>query len=213
MVKQTKKIRHRSKKYDKISQEERIQIVKMKENGSTCREISELMKKNIKTIQSIKSIEKKSEYADLKKALIDFGFQKIMEMSSLDKTNSKIIGKRVSKIIREQLELKTSIFWNLIPEQKKFSNKRRIIQQIVINIVKQVQNAIQKSNESLQKTTTIITKEEFEEKKEEIQSNIKEQSMPLHLAKYCYLMSLLIPQKICRYLQNDQYEQLTKNYF
>ncbi|CAD8152692.1 unnamed protein product [Paramecium pentaurelia] len=186
MVKQTKKFRQRSRKYDKITQEEREQIVKMKENGSTCREISEQMKKNIKTIQSIKSIEKKSEYADLKKALIEYGFQKIMEMQQLDKTNSKII---------DQLEQRTSKFWNLIPEQKKFSNKRRIIQQIVMNIVERVQNTIQKNNDSHQQTN-IITKEEFEEKKAEIPINLFGQTTPLHIAKaYYYLMSMFIQPK------------------
>ncbi|CAD8153050.1 unnamed protein product [Paramecium octaurelia] len=194
MVKQSRKLRQRSRKYDKITQEEREQIVKMKENGSTCREISERMKKNIKTIQSIKSIEKKSEYADLKKALIDFGFQQIMEMQSLDKTNQKIIGKQANKLIKEQLEQETSKFWNLIPEQKKFSNKRRIIQQIVLNIVEKVQNTNQKMNDSQQ--TTIITKEEFEENKPEVPSNIYEQPIPIHFAKaYYYLMSLFIPPK------------------
>ncbi|CAK75889.1 unnamed protein product (macronuclear) [Paramecium tetraurelia] len=194
MVKYSRKIRQRSRKYDKITQEEREQIVKMKVNGSTCREISELMKKNIKTIQSIKSIEKKSEYADLKKALIDYGFQQIMEMQSLDKTNLKIIGKQANKLIKEQLEEQTSKFWNLIPEQKKFSNKRRIIQQIILNIVEKVQNTNQKMNDSQQ--TTIITKEEFEEKKAEVPSNIYEQPIPLHLTKaYYYLMSLLISHK------------------
>ncbi|CAD8059846.1 unnamed protein product [Paramecium primaurelia] len=195
MVKQTKKFRQRSRKYDKITQEEREQIVKMKENGSTCREISEQMKKNIKTIQSIKSIQKKSEYADLKKALIEYGFQKIMEMQQLDKTNSKIIGKQVNKLIKDQLEQRTSKFWNLIPEQKKFSNKRRIIQQIVLNIVERVQNTIQKNNDSHQQTN-IITKEEFEEKKAEIPINLFGLTTPLHIAKaYYYLMSMCIQPK------------------
>ncbi|CAD8149596.1 unnamed protein product [Paramecium pentaurelia] len=195
MVKQSKVYRSRSRKYDKITQEERVQIVQMKENGSTCREISEMMNKNIKTIQSIKSIEKKSEYADLKKALIDFGFQKIMEMQQIDKRNSKIIGKQASKLIKEQLEMKTSKFWNLIPEQKKFSNKRRIIQQIVLNIVEKVQNVIQKNNDNHQQTT-IVTKEEFEEKKDEIPNNFFVQPIPPQIAKaYYYLMSLLIPRK------------------
>ncbi|CAD8066976.1 unnamed protein product [Paramecium sonneborni] len=212
MMKQSKRIRSRSKKYDKITQEERIQIVKMKERGSTCREISEVMKKNIKTIQSIKSIEKKSEYADLKKALVDFGFQKIMEMPSIDKTNSKIIGKRASKLIKEQLELKSSNFWNLIPEQKKFSNKRRIIQQIIIKIIEKVQNSRQNNNECPQQTT-IITKEEFEEKKEEVLNNQMGQSLHFDLTKaYYYLMSLFLPTKISMPFQNDFYEQLTKNF-
>ncbi|CAK75543.1 unnamed protein product (macronuclear) [Paramecium tetraurelia] len=196
MVKYSKALRQRSRKYDKITQEERVQIVQMKENGSTCREISEIMNKNIKTIQSIKSIEKKSEYADLKKALIDFGFQKIMEMQQLDKRNSKIIGKQASKLIKEQLEEKTSDFWNLIPEQKKFSNKRRIIQQIVLNIVEKVQNVTHKTNDNHYQQTTIITKEEFEEKKDEVPNILIEQPIPLLIAKAYYrLMSLFIPTK------------------
>ncbi|CAD8155249.1 unnamed protein product [Paramecium octaurelia] len=196
MVKQSKVQRQRSRKYDKITQEERVQIIQMKENGSTCREISEIMNKNIKTIQSIKSIQKKSEYADLKKALIDFGFQKIMEMQQLDKRNSKIIGKQASKLIKEQLEMKTSDFWNLIPEQKKFSNKRRIIQQIVLNIVEKVQNVIQKNNDNHYQQTIIIKKEEFEEKKDEVSNNLIEQPIPPFVAKaYYYLMSLFIPTK------------------
>lgn len=41
---------NRSKRYEKTTSEERAMIILMKENGVTCKEISESLKKNIKTI-------------------------------------------------------------------------------------------------------------------------------------------------------------------
>lgn len=50
MVKLPQKTSYRSRKYDKITNEERAIVIQMKENGATCRQISEVLHKNIKTI-------------------------------------------------------------------------------------------------------------------------------------------------------------------
>ncbi|CAD8067747.1 unnamed protein product [Paramecium sonneborni] len=151
----------RSKRYEITTSEERAQIINMKKKGATCREISETLKKNLKTVQSIKSIEKRSGYCELKKALINFGYDWVIQNQNLDFENTRRLTKTVNRLIKEQLASNSSEFQNLIPENKKLSNKRRIIQQIVDSIVQKVLNQRQATvTPNLTNQFKIIPKEE-----------------------------------------------------
>ena len=64
----------RGKKYDKITDEERRDIMKLKQDGVGCKEIAKIFDKNLKTIQSVQNSERKSEYKSLKEAVSKYGF-------------------------------------------------------------------------------------------------------------------------------------------
>ncbi|CAD8150954.1 unnamed protein product [Paramecium octaurelia] len=160
---------HRSKRYEKITILERAMIIQMKENGATCKEISDALKKNIKTIQSIKSIEKRSEYGNLKKALVEFGYYWVIQNKHFNVENTRKLAKNLNRLIKEQLTSKTSKFQHLIPDHKKQSSKRRIIQQIVESIIQRVL-----ASKHLQETLETTNQEKIIPKEEEPDDQNKE---------------------------------------
>lgn len=50
----------------------------LKIQGVTCKEIAKLLKKNLKTIQSVSNYEKKSEYKGLKEAVTRYGIDSLL---------------------------------------------------------------------------------------------------------------------------------------
>ncbi|CAD8063812.1 unnamed protein product [Paramecium sonneborni] len=177
----------RSKRYEVTTSEERATIIEMKNNGATCKEISLVLKKNIKTIQSIKSIEKRSEYGELKKALIQFGYEWVIQNKNLEIENIRRLTKIVNRLIKEQLTSKSSEFQKLIPEHKKLSNKRRIIQQIVDSIVQKVLNNRQVfETPDLTNQFKIIPKEEEPDNQNIEQQLLIRQFTILQIINYAY---------------------------
>ncbi|CAD8152694.1 unnamed protein product [Paramecium pentaurelia] len=130
----------RPKKYDKISDDERCLIMELKSQGVSCQEIARQLDKNLKTIQSVQDYEKKSEYRDFKEAVTQYGIDCLLQNTSIKSMNEKKLRKLVIKTVKQVIPPKnTSMFGHLIPANKKDSNKRRIIDQIVDNILDIIQ--------------------------------------------------------------------------
>ncbi|CAD8153046.1 unnamed protein product [Paramecium octaurelia] len=131
----------RRKKYDKISDEERCIIMDLKSQGVSCQEIARRLDKNLKTIQSVHGYERKSEYKGLKEAVTRYGIDQLLQNTSLQSMKEKKLKKLIISTVKEVMPPQNnSMFAHLIPTQKIDSNKRRIIDQIVNNILDIIQN-------------------------------------------------------------------------
>ncbi|CAD8066972.1 unnamed protein product [Paramecium sonneborni] len=131
----------RSKKYDKLTDEDRSLIMELKQKGISCQEIAKQLNKNLKTIQSVQNYERKSEYKALKEAVTQYGIDQLFQNTSIFSMNDKELRKLVIKTVKNVMPPKnTTMFAHLIPLQKADSNKRRIIDQIVDSIFEIIQN-------------------------------------------------------------------------
>ncbi|CAD8057020.1 unnamed protein product [Paramecium primaurelia] len=133
----------RNKKYQKLTNEERCFIMNMKQQGMGCQEISKILNKNLKTVQSVQSSERKSEYKSLKAAITQYGLDQLLQITSIQSMNDRKLKKLATKIIKNVMPPKNKTkFAHLIPAHKTDSNKRRIIDQIVNNILDNIQKIL-----------------------------------------------------------------------
>ncbi|CAK75887.1 unnamed protein product (macronuclear) [Paramecium tetraurelia] len=131
----------RRKTYDKLSDDERCITMDLKSQGVSCQEIARRLNKNLKTIQSVHGYERKSEYKGLKEAVTRYGIDQLLQNTSIQSMNEKKLRKLIISIVKEVIPPQNnSMFAHLIPTQKIDSNKRRIIDQIVNNILDIIQN-------------------------------------------------------------------------
>ncbi|CAK73389.1 unnamed protein product (macronuclear) [Paramecium tetraurelia] len=120
--------------YNLNSQEERKRIMELKRQGKKAKEIATIMNKKQKSIESVNSEERKSEYKDFKQSMISYGLKIFKDKVIYD--NIKKLAKKVRVSINQILSSKkNNEFRLLIPKGRKFSCQRRIKETIVSTIV------------------------------------------------------------------------------
>ncbi|CAD8150952.1 unnamed protein product [Paramecium octaurelia] len=120
--------------YNINSQEERKQIMELKRQGKKAREIATIMNKKQKSVESVTSEERKSEYKEFKQAMISYGLRIFKDKVIYD--NIKKLTKKVRVSINQILSSKkNNEFRLLIPKGRKCSSQRRVKETIVNTIV------------------------------------------------------------------------------
>ncbi|CAK65892.1 unnamed protein product (macronuclear) [Paramecium tetraurelia] len=134
MMKQNTKLNRIGMVYNLNSIEERKQIMELKSQGRNSREIAEIMNKKIKSIQSVKSEERKSEYKEFQQRMISLVLDHFKDQIMIDMTDKKRLSKQIRKFINQTLPSKqNSELRQLIPQSRKASNQRRIKEKIYID--------------------------------------------------------------------------------
>ncbi|CAK75545.1 unnamed protein product (macronuclear) [Paramecium tetraurelia] len=138
-----KRLSHRNRKYEKLTDEERSFIMDFKSKGMGCQEIARRLNKNLKTVQSVQNSERKSEYKSLKEAITQYGLNQLLQITSITFMDERKLKKLATKTVKCVMPPNNNtMFAHLIPAQKANSNKRRIIDQIVNNILNNIQKIL-----------------------------------------------------------------------
>ncbi|CAD8142620.1 unnamed protein product [Paramecium pentaurelia] len=164
MLKKNTKLNRLGMAYNLNSIEERKQIMELKRQGKHSKEIAKIMNKKIKSIDSVKSDERKSEYKEFIQKMISYVLKNFQDQIKNNMIDKKRLSKKIRKFINQTLSSnQNDQFRLLIPQSRKESNQRRIKEKIVDSVVTcllQVPNSHENVTKTLQnqnqKDTQII---------------------------------------------------------
>ncbi|CAD8057656.1 unnamed protein product [Paramecium primaurelia] len=170
--------------YNINSQEERKKIMELKRLGKKSREIATIMNKKQKSIESVNSEERKSEYKEFKQRLISYGLRIFMDNIQYYMMDKKKLTKKVRIFINQTLSSKkNNEFRLLIPKGRKSSSQRRVRENIVETIVSCLlsrQNTLENDTSAIQnqnKKNILCTQENMEINQTNQNSNDYEESI------------------------------------